>query len=103
MAGKALFDWADPLGLDDQLTDEGGAQAAVSREKLPARRRQLVMRGSVSPAPDKLTLQRKTRKGWRTVGYGKTDKHGRYALIVDRVGSYRVLAGGGVGPAVRIR
>jgi stage II sporulation protein D len=88
---------------DDQLTDEGGAQAAAAREKLPARRRKLVVRGSVAPAPDKLTLQRKTRKGWKTVGYGKTDKHGRYALIVDRVGSYRVLAGGGVGPAVHIR
>jgi stage II sporulation protein D len=87
-----------------QITDGGGTTAQASswlRRMVP--RRQLVVSGSVSPRPKKITLQQRRRSGWKTLGYGAADVHGRYALIVAKAGTYRVLADGGVGPAVRIR
>jgi hypothetical protein len=61
------------------------------------------VRGSVSPAPKKITLQRRVGSKWKTVGYGKADQRGRYALLVESAGAYRILANGGVGPTVRVR
>jgi hypothetical protein len=65
--------------------------------------RKLVVAGSIAPAASKITLQKLGRRGWRTIGYGKTDSRGRYALLVRSTGAYRVLAHGGVGPLVRVR
>src|SRR3954454_18040579 len=93
-------------GEDTTLTDGGGAKAAKAswlREWLPVQPRKLVISGSISSAPKKLTLQHKVGTKWKTVGYGTTDRNGRYALIVKKRGVYRVLGGGAVGPAVRIR
>src|SRR3954463_9875990 len=93
-------------GEDTTLTDGGGAKAAKAswlREWLPVPPRKLVITGSISSAPKKLTLQHKVGAKWKTVGYGTTDRKGRYALIVKKRGVYRVLGGGAVGPAVRIR
>src|SRR3954470_7991935 len=93
-------------GEDTTLTDGGGAKAAKAswlREWLPVQPRKLVITGSISSAPKKLTLQHKVGAKWKTVGYGTTDRKGRYALIVKKRGVYRVLGGGAVGPAVRIR
>ena len=90
-----------------QVTDGGGTQAAAAvainwLKKLFTPRR-LIVAGSVSPRPKHITLEHKTRKGWKTVGRGKTDGHGRYALLVRSRGVYRVLANGAVGPETRIR
>src|SRR3954451_7344611 len=94
-------------GDDTTLTDGGGAQASAKaswlREWLPVQPRKLVISGSISSAPKKLTLQHQVGSKWKTVGYGTTDRKGRYALIVKKRGVYRVLGGGAVGPAVRIR
>src|SRR4051812_1454278 len=94
-----------PSQPDTQLTDGGGATAARAwmRRVVEPGARTLYVRGAVSPTPKKVTLQVRGRKGWKTVGYGRTDARGRYALLVETAGTYRVLAGGGVGPAVRVR
>jgi SpoIID/LytB domain protein len=91
---------------DTQLTDGGGVTASASRSWLrrvvgPMKR--LSVSGSVSPRASKITLQQRVRSKWRTIGYGKTDGQGRYALLVDTAGTYRILANGGVGPSVRVR
>src|SRR3954453_11466168 len=87
-----------------QVTDGGGVTVARAwMRRVEPGARTLYVRGTVSPAPKKITLQKKGRHGWRTVGDGRADKGGRYALLVDSAGVYRVLAGGGVGPAVRVR
>jgi hypothetical protein len=65
--------------------------------------RKLVVEGSVAPAAKKIALQKLGRRGWKTIGYGKTDTRGRYALLVRSTGAYRVLAHGGVGPTVHVR
>jgi stage II sporulation protein D len=91
---------------DVQLTDGGGATASRAswlRRVVGPAGKQLVVSGSVSPKPKKVTLQKQVGKRWKTLGYGKTDGKGRYALIVDARGTYRVLANGGVGPIVHIR
>jgi stage II sporulation protein D len=87
-----------------QATDEGGATAQASwmRRVLEPRRRRLVVAGSVSPRPKKITLQQRKGSRWVTVGYGTTDARGRYALIVKARGTYRVLGAGAVGPAVLV-
>jgi stage II sporulation protein D len=90
---------------DVQLTDGGGTTAGASRSWLrrvvaPHR---LVVSGSVSPRADKITLQQRAGSRWRTIGYGTTDDHGRYALKVESTGAYRILANRGVGPVVRVR
>ncbi|HEX6713575.1 MAG TPA: SpoIID/LytB domain-containing protein [Thermoleophilaceae bacterium] len=93
-------DQVDPM----QVTDGGGATASrawMRRVVEPART--LYVRGLVSPTPKRVTLQRRDGSKWRTVGYGRTDARGRYALLVETAGTYRVLAGGGVGPAIRVR
>jgi stage II sporulation protein D len=94
-------------GQDTTLTDGGGAQASAKaswlREFLPRQPRKLVIAGSISSAPKKLKLQQKVGHKWKTVGYGTTDRKGRYALLLKKRGTYRVLGGGAIGPAVRIR
>src|SRR4051812_8482695 len=87
-----------------QVTDGGGVTVARAwMRRVEPGARTLYVRGEVAPAPKKITLQKKGRHGWRTIGDGKADKRGRYALLVDSAGVYRVLAGGGVGPAVHVR
>jgi stage II sporulation protein D len=89
------------------LTDGGGVTAGASRAWM--RRvaepgsRTLYVTGAVSPRPKKVTLQKLDGSTWNTVGFGRTDDQGRYALLVDTTGTYRVLANGGVGPSVRVR
>lgn len=90
-----------------QVTDGGGTTAGAARAWM--RRvaepggRTLWVRGGVSPRPKRVTLQHLVGTAWQTVGTGNTDARGRYALLVDEAGTYRVLAGGGVGPSVRVR
>jgi stage II sporulation protein D len=90
---------------DTQVTDGGGVTAGASwlRRVVGPRPRQRVVSGEVAPRADKITLQRRTRGKWRTIGYGRTDARGRYALRVKAAGTYRILARGGVGPAIRVR
>jgi hypothetical protein len=88
-----------------QVTDGGGVTATTSSSWLrrvvgPA---QHLFTGTVAPRSDKITLQKLNRAKWRTVGYGTTDDRGRYALRLDSTGTYRILAHGGVGPAVFVR
>jgi stage II sporulation protein D len=93
---------ADPM----QVTDGGGVTASGSRawmRRVEPSSRTLYVRGAVSPRPKRVTLQQRAGAKWRTIGYGRTDAQGRYALLVDSAGTYRVLAAGGVGPAVRVR
>jgi stage II sporulation protein D len=91
------------------LTDGGGTTAGTAATGAAnwLRRivgpRQLIVSGAVSPRPKRVTLQKLTRKRWRTLGYGQTDSRGRYSLLVASTGAYRVLAAGGVGPVVRVR
>jgi stage II sporulation protein D len=94
------------------LTDGGGTTAGTTGAAVASspgwlRRivvpRRLVVAGSVSPRPKRITLQKQVRNRWRTVGYGQTDSRGRYSLLVASTGAYRVLAAGGVGPVVRVR
>jgi stage II sporulation protein D len=94
---------AQPM-RNDQVTDGGGVNASTAswiRRVFGVRK--LVVAGSVAPAATKITLQKRGARGWKTVGYGKTDSHGRYALLVRSTGAYRVLAHGGVGPTVNVR
>jgi stage II sporulation protein D len=88
---------------NSQLTDGGGVTAGASwlRRVVGPSQRQLA--GAVSPRADKITLQKRSGSTWRTIGYGTTDDRGRYALRLDSTGVYRILANGGVGPAVRVR
>jgi stage II sporulation protein D len=91
---------------DPQVTDGGGTSAGAASAGWLRRvvgPRQLIVSGSVSPAPKKITLQKQQGANWRTIGFGLTDPHGRYALLVKSTGAYRVLAAGGVGPVVHIR
>jgi stage II sporulation protein D len=101
-----------PDGEDDETlgpdgTAGGGVQAARSagwrRRLAEPRQVQLVVEGSVSPRPKRILLQQLRGKRWKTLGEGRTDEHGRYALVVPSAGRYRVLANGGIGPVVRIR
>ncbi len=89
----------------DQVTDGGGttAKSSYTRPLLEPQPRRLVIEGSISSHPKKLTLQMRSGGKWKGVGYGTTDTRGRYALLLKRTGVYRVLGGGAVGPAVRIR
>jgi hypothetical protein len=73
----------------------------MRRNTEPART--LYVTGAVAPTPRRVTLQKRVGSKWTTVGHGRTSKRGRYALLVDSTGTYRVLANGGVGPAVRVR
>ena len=87
------------------VTDGGGVTASASwlRRVFGTTAKQLIVSGSVAPRAKKLTLQVRKRGHWKTVGLGTTDKRGRYALLVDAAGAYRVLANGGVGPVVHVR
>jgi stage II sporulation protein D len=108
---------ADPAPTTQQqpsnggLTDGGGTTAGTTGAAIASfgwlRRivgpRQLIVSGSVSPQPKRITLQKQLGTRWRTVGYGQTDSRGRYSLLVGSTGAYRVLAAGAVGPVVRVR
>ncbi|MFL5840289.1 MAG: SpoIID/LytB domain-containing protein [Thermoleophilaceae bacterium] len=94
----------EPSGGD--ITDGGGTTAAASSASWLRRivgPSQLIVSGSVSPLPKKITLQHLRGRRWTTVGYGHTDSRGRYALLVRATGAYRVLANGAVGPVVHVR
>jgi stage II sporulation protein D len=87
-----------------QVTDGGGTTAqASSWLRHLVGPSQLIVSGTVSPKPKKITLQKRHGASWKTVGYGTTDTRGRYALLVRSTGTYRVLANGAVGPDVRVR
>ena len=99
-----------PQPANGGLTDGGGTTAGTPGAATASgwlRRivgpRQLIVSGSVSPQPKRITLQKQLDRRWRTVGYGQTDSRGRYSLLVDSTGAYRVLAAGAVGPVVRVR
>src|SRR3954447_8839735 len=85
-----------------QLTDGGGTTAQASWLRRIVVPRQLIVSGSVTPRPKKITLQVRDGKKWKTVGLGKTDRLGGYALLVRAAGAYRVLANGAVGPTVHV-
>jgi stage II sporulation protein D len=96
----------DQSSGDTQLTDGGGVTASAAGSwlrRVAGPMRRLVMSGSIAPRANTITLQQLVRSKWRTVGFGTTDARGRYALRVDTAGTYRILARGGVGPAVRVR
>src|SRR3954471_4547398 len=60
-----------------QVTDGGGVTVARAwMRRVEPGARTLYVRGTVSPAPKKITLQKKGRHGWRTVGAGRADKGG---------------------------
>ena len=88
-----------------QVTDGGGATAsrAWQRRNAEPGGKPLFVSGAVSPAPKRITLQLRVGKRWKTIGYGRADARGRYALLVESAGAYRVLANGGVGPTVHVR
>lgn len=99
-----------PAGADTQLapegtTTEGGASASATwlRKLHEPALRQLAIQGSVSPTPKRVVLQRRVGKRWRTIGQGRTDAIGRYALLVPAAGRYRVIASGAAGPVVTVR
>jgi stage II sporulation protein D len=94
-----------PAANGAPVTSGGGVTAAATwlRRVFGVKHRTLVVRGSISPRPKKLTLQVRKRGHWKTVGLGKTDDLGRYALVVPEAGAYRVLGSGGVGPVVNVR
>lgn len=61
--------------------------------------------GQIAPAAKgaRITLQRKTKRGWRRAGRGRLGKRGRYRLAISKPGTYRVVSDGDAGPAVRVR
>jgi hypothetical protein len=65
--------------------------------------RKLILAGAISPAPRRVTVQQLTAGQWTTLGEGRADRRGRYSMLMPAPGTYRVLAGGAVGPVVRIR
>jgi stage II sporulation protein D len=90
---------------DMQVTDGGGVTASSAwwRRVAEPGARTLYVTGAVSPVTKRITLQQLADRTWKTVGYGTADARGRYALLVESTGTYRVLANGGVGPAVHVR
>jgi stage II sporulation protein D len=82
---------------------DGGTTATASWLRRIVAPRQLTVAGSIAPRPKKITLQHLDGQRWTTVGLGRTDARGRYALLVSATGAYRVLADGAVGPVVRVR
>ena len=66
--------------------------------------RRYAIRGSVAPVPKgrRLVVQRRTKKGWRTVRRARTRRSGAYRVQLRRAGTYRVVAAGAPGPATQI-
>src|SRR4051794_22244063 len=92
-----------PATDNTPATDGGGVTASASWLRRVVGPAQHVLSGSVAPRAEKITLQRLGHSRWKTIGYGTTDDRGRYALRVGSTGRYRILANGGVGPAVHVR
>jgi stage II sporulation protein D len=98
-----------PPASDTELAPEGTAEGGATASTAWMRRlhepahRQLAVEGTVSPKPKRVLLQRHTRKGWKTIGQGRTDRRGRYALLVPAADRYRVTASGAAGPVVAVR
>jgi len=88
---------------DGGQTAASAAVALVVRLLHLERPRQLVLSGSISPRPKHVTVQHLVRGQWKPLGRGRTDRLGRYAMLMPRAGLYRVLANGAVGPTTRIR
>jgi stage II sporulation protein D len=65
--------------------------------------RKLILSGSISPAPERVLVQRLVHRRWTTFGQGHTDRKGRYSMLMPAPGLYRVLASGAAGPVTRIR
>lgn len=101
-SGQGGLDHKPQAPSGGQLTDGGGTKAQTSWLRRIVGPSQLVVSGSVSPRPKKITLQKLDGNHWKTVGYGHADRRGRYALLVEATGAYRVLANGAVGPAVHV-
>lgn len=82
-------------GSSASATVGGVATRALAREVF----------GSVSPgrAGDSITVQRRTRDGWKRVAKGRLRRSGRYRVAVEAAGLYRVISAGDAGPAVRVR
>jgi stage II sporulation protein D len=64
--------------------------------------RKMTLSGFVFPSRKGsiVTIQRRTRKGWRTARRLRVNATGSYAIVLAVGGSYRVLYGGVAGPTV---
>jgi stage II sporulation protein D len=107
---KSGQDKPPPQDAPPPPTDNGGTLIATSSVFDPLSRlaharprRKLVLAGAISPAPRRVTVQQLTAGQWTTLGEGRADRRGRYSMLMPAPGTYRVLAGGAVGPVVRIR
>lgn len=82
----------------------------ITRELLSAAReaairaRKYAVAGTTFPASpgSVLHVQRQLRGGWRAVARGHVTLGGTYSVRVKRPGSYRVVMGGVIGPAVTV-
>ena len=98
------------LGLRDTWMTFVRVSSSARRSGHPlargsARRAPRELHGRFSPAPHggALTVERRSRGGWRRVARMLTFDSGRYALGLERRGVYRVRSGRVAGPAVRVR
>ena len=98
------------LGLRDipstikRITANGStARAAVAGLSSRALARDIF--GSVSPAQEgtAIVVQRRIDGRWRREAAGRLGKSGRYRIVVDGAGLYRVVTGGDTGPTLRVR
>ncbi len=97
------------LGLRDipttikRIRTGGSARAAVAG--LGSRVLAREVYGSVSPAAPGPTVvvQRRSDGRWKRAARGRLGRSGRYSIMVDGAGLYRVVTGGDAGPAVRVR
>jgi stage II sporulation protein D len=90
------------------VTDGGGTSAGAARvawmRKLDGQYlRPLVLAGTISPRAERVTVEQLVRGRWTKIGFGVTDRRGRYAMQMPEAGIYRVLAHGAVGPGTRLR
>ncbi len=90
---------AAPKAPEDRRV--GDLDPSVRVSSSPALR----LRGEVHPASGDgvVFVQRRTARGWRTVGETSTDASGRYAFDTRRAGRYRVRYLADTGPVVRLR
>jgi stage II sporulation protein D len=85
-----------PKAEEDRLGADPEARAARAGH---------VLAGEVFPAVKgaAITVQRRTRHGWRTVGETRTTRGGRYRYVARSAGRYRVRYLLDAGPAVGLR